>query len=74
MNLLFLLLLLSGIAVAEMIAGKAGHVNYNTIPSVVYTNPEVAWVGQTEEELKEKKVRKISRSTHTYTLIFTHTL
>ena len=39
-------------AVAEMIAGKAGHVNYGIIPSVVYTSPEVAWVGKTEEELK----------------------
>jgi len=45
-----------GIAVAEILAGKAGHVNYNAIPSVVYTNPEVAWVGLTEEELTEKKI------------------
>ena len=42
-----------GIAVAELIAGKAGHVNYNTIPSVVYTHPEVAAVGLTEEQVKE---------------------
>jgi dihydrolipoamide dehydrogenase len=41
-----------GTAVAELIAGKAGHVNYNLVPSVVYTNPEIAWVGQNEEELK----------------------
>jgi dihydrolipoamide dehydrogenase len=41
-----------GVAVAEIIAGKAGHVNYDVIPSVVYTWPEVAWVGKTEEELK----------------------
>jgi dihydrolipoamide dehydrogenase len=41
-----------GMAVAELIAGKAGHVNYDTIPSVVYTWPEVASVGKTEEELK----------------------
>jgi dihydrolipoamide dehydrogenase len=40
------------VAVIEMIAGKAGHVNYDVIPSVVYTFPEVAWVGKTEEELK----------------------
>jgi dihydrolipoamide dehydrogenase len=40
------------IACIETIAGKAGHVNYGIIPSVVYTAPEVAWVGQTEEELK----------------------
>ncbi|MGF7158490.1 dihydrolipoamide dehydrogenase [Rhodoligotrophos appendicifer] len=41
-----------GVAVAEIIAGKAGHVNYGVIPSVIYTSPEVASVGQTEEELK----------------------
>jgi dihydrolipoamide dehydrogenase len=41
-----------GVAVAEILAGKAGHVNYGVIPSVVYTFPEVASVGQTEEELK----------------------
>ena len=42
-----------GIAVAEIIAGKAGHVNFEVIPSVVYTDPEVAAVGKTENELKE---------------------
>ncbi len=42
-----------GVAVAEMLAGKAGHVNYGVIPGVVYTFPEVASVGQSEEELKE---------------------
>ena len=41
-----------GVAVAELIAGKAGHVNYDLIPSVVYTSPEIAWVGKTEDELK----------------------
>lgn len=41
-----------GVAVAELIAGKAGHVNYDLVPSVVYTNPEIAWVGRNEEELK----------------------
>ncbi len=41
-----------GVALAEILAGQAGHVNYNCIPSVVYTAPEVASVGQTEEELK----------------------
>ncbi len=41
-----------GIAVAEIIAGQAGHVDYNTIPGVVYTYPEVASVGQTEEQVK----------------------
>jgi dihydrolipoamide dehydrogenase len=40
------------VACIEAIAGKAGHVNYGVIPSVIYTSPEVAWVGQTEEELK----------------------
>ncbi|PIO98997.1 dihydrolipoyl dehydrogenase [Pleomorphomonas carboxyditropha] len=41
-----------GIAVAELLAGKAGHVNYDVIPAVVYTSPEVAAVGRTEEDLK----------------------
>ncbi|WP_375573382.1 dihydrolipoyl dehydrogenase [Ahrensia marina] len=41
-----------GVALAELIAGKVGHVNYDVIPSVVYTEPEVASVGKTEEELK----------------------
>lgn len=41
-----------GIAVAELLAGGYGHVNYEAIPSVVYTHPEVAWCGKTEEELK----------------------
>ena len=44
-----------GIAVAEIIAGQAGHVNYDVIPSVVYTSPEVASVGKTEEQLKSEK-------------------
>ena len=42
-----------GMAVAETIAGQAGHVNYGVIPGVIYTHPEVANVGQTEEQLKE---------------------
>ena len=41
-----------GVACVELIAGKAGHVNYDLVPSVVYTFPEVAWVGKNEEELK----------------------
>jgi len=41
-----------GVAVAERIAGQHGHVNFNTIPWVIYTNPEIAWVGQNEEQLK----------------------
>jgi dihydrolipoamide dehydrogenase len=40
------------VAVIELIAGKAGHVDYNLVPSVVYTCPEVAWVGQSEDQLK----------------------
>jgi dihydrolipoamide dehydrogenase len=46
-----------GIAVAENIAGQSGHVNYNTIPGVIYTTPEVASIGQTEEQLKEKNIK-----------------
>jgi dihydrolipoamide dehydrogenase len=42
-----------GVAVAEILAGQAGHVNYDAIPNVVYTYPEIASVGKTEEELKE---------------------
>ena len=41
-----------GVAVAERIAGQHGHVNFNTVPWVIYTNPEIAWVGQTEQQLK----------------------
>ena len=44
-----------GIAVAELIAGQSGHVNYDVIPGVIYTAPEVASVGKTEEQLKELK-------------------
>ena len=46
-----------GIAVAENIAGQSGHVNYDTIPGVVYTTPEVASIGKTEEQLKEKNIK-----------------
>lgn len=45
-----------GIAVAEMISGKYGHVNYDVIPNVVYTHPEIASVGKTEEELKKQSI------------------
>jgi len=45
-----------GVALAEILAGQAGHVNYDVIPSVVYTQPEVASVGKTEEELKKDGV------------------
>jgi len=46
-----------GIAVAEIIAGQAGHVNYDVIPSVIYTSPEVAMVGKTEEQLKKENIK-----------------
>jgi dihydrolipoamide dehydrogenase len=45
-----------GVAVAERIAGQHGHVDFNTIPWVIYTSPEIAWVGQTEEQLKASKI------------------
>ena len=45
-----------GIAVAEIITGQAGHVNYDTIPGVIYTTPEVASVGKTEEQLRKEKI------------------
>jgi dihydrolipoamide dehydrogenase len=41
-----------GVAVAERIAGQHGHVDFNTVPWVIYTSPEIAWVGQTEQQLK----------------------
>ncbi len=46
-----------GVAVAENIAGQSGHVNYDTIPGVVYTTPEVAAIGKTEEQLKDSKMK-----------------
>jgi dihydrolipoamide dehydrogenase len=45
-----------GVALAEILAGQAGHVNYDVIPSVIYTAPEVASVGKSEEELKEARI------------------
>ena len=45
-----------GMAVAEIIAGQSGHVNYDIIPGVIYTSPEVATIGKTEEQLKEQKL------------------
>tara|TARA_Y100001970_G_scaffold282110_1_gene394281 strand:- start:3171 stop:4574 length:1404 start_codon:yes stop_codon:yes gene_type:complete len=45
-----------GIAVAEILAGQSGHVNYDVIPGVIYTSPEVATVGKTEEELKKIQI------------------
>ncbi|MBE7940231.1 MULTISPECIES: dihydrolipoyl dehydrogenase [Ramlibacter] len=46
-----------GVAVAERIAGQHGHVNFNTIPWVIYTHPEIAWVGRTEQQLKADGVK-----------------
>ncbi len=43
-----------GVAVAERMAGQHGHVNFNTIPWVIYTSPEIAWVGETEQQLKAR--------------------
>jgi dihydrolipoamide dehydrogenase len=43
-----------GIAVAELIAGKAAHIHFDTIPWVIYTDPEIAWVGKTEQQLQEQ--------------------
>ena len=45
-----------GIAVAELIAGKAAHIHFDTVPWVIYTDPEIAWVGKTEAQLKEEGV------------------
>ena len=45
-----------GVMVAEIIAGQHGHVNYDVMPNVIYTHPEVAWVGKTEEELKSEGI------------------
>jgi dihydrolipoamide dehydrogenase len=45
-----------GVMVAELIAGKAGHVNYDVIPYVIYTEPELAWAGKTEQECKDQGI------------------
>jgi dihydrolipoamide dehydrogenase len=45
-----------GVMVAELISGQAGHVDYNTVPWVIYTHPEIAWVGKTEQQLKSDGV------------------
>lgn len=44
-----------GVAAVEIMAGKAGHVNYNTVPSIVYTHPEVGWLGAREGETEGRK-------------------
>jgi dihydrolipoamide dehydrogenase len=51
-----------GIAVAELIAGQPGHVNLDTVPWVIYTEPEIAWVGKTEKELKDAGIEYKSGS------------
>lgn len=54
-----------GVACVDLIAGKEGHINYNTIPSVVYTHPEVAWVGKTEQEcVAEGKITLLDTTRH----------
>ena len=45
-----------GVAVAERLSGQSGHVNYATIPWVIYTSPEIAWVGKTSQQLKEEGI------------------
>jgi dihydrolipoamide dehydrogenase len=45
-----------GVMVAEMMAGQAGHCNFDTVPWVIYTSPEIAWVGKTEQQLKAEGV------------------
>ncbi len=45
-----------GVMVAELMAGQAGHCNFGTIPSIIYTSPEIAWVGKTEQQLKAEGV------------------
>lgn len=46
-----------GIAVAERIAGQHGHIDFNTVPWVIYTEPEIAWVGKTEQQLKDENIK-----------------
>ena len=46
-----------GIACVEQLAGKGGHVNYNNVPLIIYTHPEVASVGLTEEQCKEQGIK-----------------
>jgi dihydrolipoamide dehydrogenase len=46
-----------GVMVADLIAGKVSEMNYDVIPSIIYTWPEIAWVGKTEEELKKQNVK-----------------
>jgi dihydrolipoamide dehydrogenase len=46
-----------GVVLAEQLAGQKSHMNYNVVPSIIYTSPEVAWVGKTEEQLKQEGVQ-----------------
>jgi dihydrolipoamide dehydrogenase len=46
-----------GVAVAERIAGKHGHVDFNTVPWVIYTSPEISWVGKTEQQLRQENIK-----------------
>jgi pyruvate/2-oxoglutarate dehydrogenase complex dihydrolipoamide dehydrogenase (E3) component len=50
-----------GVAVAERIAGQHGHVNFNTIPWVIYTSPEIAWVGQHRATTQSRRTWPIKR-------------
>ena len=52
---------LLGILCVEGICGGAGHIDYNCVPSVIYTHPEVAWVGKSEERLKEEVFMSVSQ-------------
>jgi dihydrolipoamide dehydrogenase len=55
-----------GVAVAERIAGKPAHMNYDVIPWVIYTWPEIAWAGKTEQQLKEAGIEYRSGVLRTY--------
>ena len=52
----------SGIICVEGIAGGAVHIDYNCVPNVIYTHPEVAWVGKTEEMLKDEVMNRVQKS------------
>lgn len=54
-----------GIICVEGMAGGAVHIDYNCVPSVIYTHPEVAWVGKTEEQLKEEVRGRVLRTKST---------
>lgn len=58
-----------GVAAVEYIAGKKGHVDYNTVPGIVYTHPEVASVGKTEEQCKAEGIEVKVRCRHRYHLV-----